>query len=166
MALMISRVDPAKGASVTEEEKAGQGISRRTLLKRVGAAGAIAWTTPVIASLRTPAFAASPGPNPECVGASCSTFIQCSSGNPDCICVTTDQGGLCVPGSTACGGLVVCPNGTADCPTGELCAVNTCCGGPVCVPLELACVLDGGAAPLRTSSAQPTPTGANTLAGW
>ena len=42
-------------------EEIRNGISRRTALKRMGAAGAIAWATPVITSLRTPAFAASPG---------------------------------------------------------------------------------------------------------
>jgi hypothetical protein len=41
-------------------EEIRNGISRRTALKRIGAAGAIAWATPVITSMRTPAFAVSP----------------------------------------------------------------------------------------------------------
>jgi len=154
---------------MTEEEKAGNGISRRTLLKRVGAAGAIAWTTPVITSLRTPAFGASPGPHPECVEASCGNFVECTSLNPDCICVNTDQGGFCVPGSTACADLTDCPGGTsAECGPGEVCATDSCCGVGQCVPITLtnACPSDTASAPARTSSAQPTPTGANTLAGW
>ena len=46
---------------VTEEERQQSSVSRRTMLKRIGAAGAIAWVTPVISSLSTPAFAASQG---------------------------------------------------------------------------------------------------------
>ena len=40
-------------------------ISRRTVLKRVGAGAAIAWTAPVIASIRVPAFAQAEG-SPLC----------------------------------------------------------------------------------------------------
>ncbi len=41
------------------EQQPRTGMSRRTLIKRVGAGAAIAWTAPVIASVRVPAFAAS-----------------------------------------------------------------------------------------------------------
>jgi hypothetical protein len=86
------------------------------------------------------------GPNPECAGATCDTFVECSSGNPDCVCVTTEPGpgGLCIPGSTLCSTLTPCgPN--FECPAGELCAVNTCCGIPVCAPISLECVTDQAA---------------------
>jgi hypothetical protein len=86
------------------------------------------------------------GPNPECAGATCQTFVECSSGNPDCVCVTTEPGtgGLCVPGTTQCLSLTACgPN--FECPEGQLCAVNTCCIDPVCVPISLACVTDQAA---------------------
>jgi len=91
-------------------------------------------------------------PNPECQGAQCGTFIPCSSGNPDCVCVTTQSGtttgGLCVPGSTACAGLLPCDAATgAGCPPDQLCAVNTCCGSPVCVPVSLTCTLTSSPAP-------------------
>ena len=37
-------------------------VSRRKMLQRIAAGTAIAWTAPVLTSLRTPAFAASPAP--------------------------------------------------------------------------------------------------------
>jgi hypothetical protein len=40
----------------------GSGLSRRTMLKRIGAGTAIAWSAPVLSSLRTPAFAGYPPP--------------------------------------------------------------------------------------------------------
>jgi hypothetical protein len=85
-------------------------------------------------------------PNPSCAGADCNTFIPCST-NTDCVCTTVAEGGgLCVPGSTSCGGLVPCPNGTTDCPAGQLCAVGTCCGQNVCIPVALECPPDAPAA--------------------
>jgi len=87
-------------------------------------------------------------PNPECAGANCSTFIPCSSSNPDCVCGTTEAGGgFCVPGSTGCAGLTDCTNGQSDCAVDEVCLVGTCCGNNVCVPLDLngSCPADTGA---------------------
>jgi hypothetical protein len=82
-------------------------------------------------------------PNSACVGATCTTFVPCSA-NTDCVCVTISAGGgLCVPGSTPCAGLVSCATGA--CPKGSLCAIGTCCGDPVCVPVSLQC------APLASS---------------
>jgi hypothetical protein len=137
-------------------------LSRRRMLKRIGAGAAVAWSAPVLSSLRTPAFAQYPPPHPECNEATCETFVPCSGANPDCVCVDTDRGGTCVPGSTQCAGLPLCPGGTsAECPPDHVCAVNTCCVDPVCVPIELtrACPADGAASGSRTSS------GAGTLGG-
>lgn len=92
-------------------------------------------------------------PNPECEGADCSTFQPCNTPN-SCsqpVCVTTDPpGGACVEGTTACAGLVLCPNGGGDCPPGSVCAVGTCCGENVCVPESAFCVptSDGASAPV------------------
>jgi hypothetical protein len=121
-----------------EKEELERGISRRRALKRIGAGAAIAWSAPILTSLKTPAFAQS-GPHPECVGASCGNFIPCSGQNPDCVCVDTDQGGFCVPGSTPCAGLPLCPGGnSSECPSSDfVCARNTCCGPGVCVPKAL-----------------------------
>jgi hypothetical protein len=150
---------------VTDDERVAHGVSRRTMLKRVGAAGAIAWVTPVVTSLTTPAFAASEDPHPECREASCGNFLSCSSGNPDCVCVSTDQGGFCIPGSTACASLAPCASGlSSECSGGAVCASNTCCGAPVCVPVALtgSCPPGGGEG-FRTTG-RPS-TGAGTIGG-
>jgi hypothetical protein len=79
-------------------------------------------------------------PHPECTGATCATFTPCASGNLDCVCAGTPAGGgICVPGSTPCGGLTLCgPAPEFACPTNEVCVVDTCCGEPVCVNVALA----------------------------
>lgn len=97
-------------------------------------------------------------PNPECEAAACGTFVPCneptSCPSPVCAAVA-EGGGVCVEGSTSCGGLQACPGGTADCTEeGALCVVDTCCGGPVCVPPSTFCEQDGapgGTAPVVPS---------------
>jgi hypothetical protein len=143
------------------DEPIEEGISRRSAIKRIGVVGAVAWSAPVLSSMSAPAFAqGGSGPNPECAGAQCGTFTQCSSGNPDCVCVSlSGGGGLCVPGSTQCAGLTLCPTGT-ECAPGELCAVNTCCVNAVCVPVALECEKGTG-----SSGAARASSGANTIGG-
>ena len=88
-------------------------------------------------------------PNPECTGASCGNFLPCNEPNSctDPVCVTTSDGlGACVEGATPCSGLRLCPNGKSDCPPGYICAVQTCCGDPVCMGPETFC--QPGAAPI------------------
>jgi len=88
-------------------------------------------------------------PNPECTGATCTTFLPCNAPN-SCsspVCVTTSDGlGACVEGATPCAGLTLCPNGAGDCPPGYICALQTCCGDPVCVGPDAFC--RPGTAPL------------------
>ena len=91
-------------------------ISRRKMLKRLGAGAAVAWSAPVLTSLRTPAFAqygpcAPIGalcgpPDPRCGGA---------SGCPDC------------PGRTFC---VALDDGSCFCALGGSC--NFLPGEPIC----------------------------------
>ena len=84
------------------------------------------------------------GGDPECNAATCATFIPCE-GNTCAIpvCVTTSDdgsnpsGGLCLEGSTSCGGLQDCSNGI--CQLGAICAIETCCGNPVCIPPDAFC---------------------------
>ena len=87
-------------------------------------------------------------PSPECEGATCTTFIPCNEPN-DCVdpvCVTTAEGGgACLEGATPCAGLPDC-NATSDCPEGWICAVETCCGRPVCVPPDAYCETAQGSA--------------------
>ena len=79
-------------------------------------------------------------PNPECAPATCSTFIPClGSGCSFPVCASTaGGGGVCVEGTTSCAGLQDCTT-SADCPNAGLCAVQTCCGRPVCIPRTAFC---------------------------
>jgi hypothetical protein len=145
-----------------DSETPNNRISRRRMLKRIGAAGAVAWSAPILSSVRTPAFAQyGPPPQPQCAGATCLTFAQCSLTNPDCVCVTTGTGtGTCVPGSTQCAPLSDCGPGNT-CPPGFFCAVETCCGRPVCAPVDLAaqCPSAGGRAAAKRVSSGPGTIG-------
>lgn len=125
------------------------GISRRRMLKRIGAAGAVAWATPVISSLTTPAFAqtVSPGACPawncgdpitECGGEACPE----ASG----LCVCDDD----VDGRPFCWNDFYCFDvGAVPCETNADCAnsgpgwrcTSNCCG-QTCAP---PCGVCGGA---------------------
>ena len=112
---------------------------RRAVIKGAAAGVVGVWAVPVVTGFTSPAHArgSAGNPDPECQGAACTTFVNCASSNPDCVCTTTfSGGGFCVPGSTSCGaGSGACgPGGT--CPAGELCLVDTCCGQPVCIPIS------------------------------
>jgi hypothetical protein len=131
-------------------DDAVQPISRRKMLKRLGAGAAVAWSAPVLTSLRTPAFAQYParcapigaicGPrDPACGGA---------SGCPECVgtqgfCVALDdgscfcaQGGACnfLPGEPICQTDSDCAEfgqGTRCAPTScDECAGNRACVQP------------------------------------
>ena len=101
------------------------GISRRRMLKRIGAGAAVAWTAPVLTSIRTPAFAQYPG--------ACAGSEECPG--RDWACDTNTEGqALCWndyfcsdPRAHAC-------SSSADCtdPIYSQCA-STCCG-TTCVP--------------------------------
>jgi hypothetical protein len=58
-----------------------EGISRRRLLKRMGAGVAVAWTAPVVTSLASPAFAQTPSCDPFCL--TDPAFCGISAGCPD-----------------------------------------------------------------------------------
>ena len=60
-----------------EEEVRENQVSRRKMLKRIGAGAAVAWTAPILTSIRTPAFAAG--------SAGCQNeFPACTDPNSDC----------------------------------------------------------------------------------
>ena len=121
---------------VTEEERQQSSVSRRTMLKRIGAAGAIAWVTPVISSLSTPAFAASQG-NSTCSSPCTDCFTGgnssvCGNDGVDCLCSTTVEG-ECFCGSdfiAPCAGASNCRS-SAECQSGWRCVNVVClsCGG-------------------------------------
>jgi hypothetical protein len=74
-------------------ESSPAGISRRRVLKRIGTGAAIAWSAPILTSIRTPSFAQS-------AGCSCGPF-DCSNPTPPlcdngCLCSNHHGGGACV----------------------------------------------------------------------
>ena len=71
------------------ENRAGD-ISRRRMLKRIGAGAAIAWSAPVLTSLRIPAFAQAG--SPVCQDCACFAAAGPCPGNPDCLCDRTMEG--------------------------------------------------------------------------
>jgi hypothetical protein len=113
------------------------GISRRRMLKRMGAGAAIAWSAPVLTSIRTPAFAQTPTCD-SCAGDFCSGQTQCGDQPPfGCFCaqiVGSEPTCFCYH-DDSCDARTPCPNGQSDCPSGQTC-VHTCCddfiGSPVC----------------------------------
>jgi hypothetical protein len=102
-------------------------ISRRRMLKRVGAGAAIAWSAPILSSLRTPAFAqAYPARCAEPCDATCGNFPVCGESGPfGCRCSRD------VSGSCFCWEDDLCANRpdvsqAGACPEGQT-AVSTCC---------------------------------------
>jgi hypothetical protein len=115
-------------------------ISRRRMLKRVGAGAAVAWTAPVLTSIRTPAFAQSGACPNGCADILCFTEEQfkCND-DATCICTrTTENDCFCGDGRCSCDSYSACRS-SADCPSGQKCA---CCAVPrtfaVCRPVALA----------------------------
>jgi hypothetical protein len=122
---------------MTESEESEGRVSRRTALKRIGAAGAVVWVTPVISSVTTPANAASPPP-----GSSTCCTCNCSDENGRVVLQSCNPG---VVSSSECEavcrefcesqerfpeavGFVDCATGTSTCQptvlpgaTGEVC---------------------------------------------
>ena len=132
-----------------------QGTSRREALRRALKAGGVAYVAPMVLGSAAPASAQASGPNPECTGATCATFVPCNS-NSACVCVRSSAGGgYCVLGSTSCSDVGPC--GAAPgyaCPAGSFCALDTCCGSPVCVMFSAStpCQIPAsGPAPARTA---------------
>jgi hypothetical protein len=142
------------------EDEPRQGISRRRALKRIGVAAGIAWTAPIVASIRTPAFAGSP-----VAGCSDQDFVcggpltVCGQGNNglDCFCEKGSSGStICVNDLFCDDGLTVCTSDT-DCPSGWICAADSCCG-TVCLP-------PCGGASLRVRSSKTAKESRRTASG-
>jgi hypothetical protein len=76
-------------------------ISRRKALKRVAAGAGVAWSAPILTSLRTPAFAqygpCSPGCDPCQFGELCGTTCGCVGIPDECFCSDL---GVCNPDGT------------------------------------------------------------------
>jgi hypothetical protein len=131
-------------------------ISRRRMIKRLGAATAVAWTAPVLSTLGgTPAFA-QPQYCPDCTPLGqtgqehCATQPDCGDEPPTfnpCSCLRT------IDDTCACHSCVNCQNpaitpcgtqpGAGPCPPGWICALS-CCSDPGAVD-DFRCVPACGA---------------------
>jgi hypothetical protein len=138
-----------------EELEPKEGISRRRMIKRIGAGAAIAWSAPVLTTINTPALAQ---PYPTCIAepdcgcsSPCNVPIPCM-GRADCNCWVhaSSRSCTCLHFTVSCGEFGLCPGGAdSECGAG-LCCVDTCCGF-TCTP---AC---GGAnAPKRQGQGRTT----------
>jgi hypothetical protein len=114
-----------------ETPEVEDGISRRRMLKRIGAGAAIAWSAPVLTSIRTPAFAQGYAACPcfqfDCNGPPCPGTV--------CACLTDVDGGEFCSNDFSCGSTNPCTT-NGDCPAGWFCQGDGCAGscGQVCVP--------------------------------
>ena len=84
-----------------EEDQSPDRISRRRVLKRIGAGAAIAWSAPILSSVRTPAFAQASGPcagKPDCLQG-CNGHLPCGN---NCYCMQrhSDKACVCIGGGT------------------------------------------------------------------
>ena len=105
---------------------AGEGVSRRRMLKRIGAGAAVAWSAPILTSLKAPAFAQSAGCSP------CATCFDGSTpcGTGDCFCSEDVNGDCFCAFNGPCAGQSNCKS-NEDCPGGRCMSVNCLgCGGP------------------------------------
>jgi hypothetical protein len=108
-----------------EEEVREDQITRRRMIKRIGAGAAIAWSAPVILSLSAPAFAQ----GAYCQGCSpdsdCNAQIDCSQAQDgSCGCGRTPTETCFCYQHGSCG--TPCAS-QSDCASGETC-VASCCG--------------------------------------
>jgi hypothetical protein len=111
-----------------EPNESRGGISRRKMLKRVGASAAVAWSAPVLMSVKTPAYAQA---SPSCLPFDCISFrASCGPSGctvpPGCDPINQNQCVLLVDGSCFCTagprGGVPCDS-DADCSDGRRCCL-------------------------------------------
>lgn len=124
-------------------------ISRRRMLKRIGAGAAVAWSAPVLSSFSTPAFAQYPS--------LCTTPCEACLSSIAEVCGTDSvRGGTCLCSQTA-EGACVCTAGD-DCAEWGLCTTSAdCAPGLVCKPVGCTLCSGGGMTCTRPCGA-PLPT--------
>jgi len=116
------------GPEIPASEPSEVGISRRKVLQRIGAGAAVAWTAPILTSIRTPAFGQA---TPTCT----SPCAPCFDGTGEC---GTDpvRGGTCfcsetIEGDCVCGSNDACDEwgtctSSSDCPPDFVCKPVSC----------------------------------------
>jgi hypothetical protein len=116
-------------------EIARDSISRRSVIKRIGAGAAIAWSAPVLQSLSAPAHAQYGGECTECAGDFCSGQTICGSSGPVGACACAQPVGSEGGGTCFCYEDDFCNNRTpcddqSDCPAGQTCT-HSCCDASI-----------------------------------
>ncbi len=115
------------------DSQASRMESRRNLLKKIGAGGALVWTTPMIASA-SPVQGLSPC---EAVDWNCGDpIVECDDPEPPvpgfiCVCDIDVEGNPFCWNDFFCGTVTACVT-SGDCPPGYRC-VTSCCG-QTCAP--------------------------------
>jgi hypothetical protein len=113
-------------------------ITRRGMLKRLGAGAAVAWTAPVLTSLGQPAFAQTPVCDPSsCEAFPCGDFENPCGENPEtgpCICAATADA-RCECLQPICLEDDDCEFNDFACPEGYACVNPDCCGYSFCAAL-------------------------------
>lgn len=113
-------------------------ITRRRMLKRIGAATAMAWTVPVLSTVGTPAFAQYGRCPADCADNPCGVNPEANCGqNPQtgqpCLCAQDLGAQGCDCFQPICGAGPAC-GAAGECPAGYGCV--SCCGEPFqCAPL-------------------------------
>lgn len=110
-------------------------VSRRRMLKRLGAGTTLAWSAPIIQSIAAPAFAQVGSP-PRCVEPcefECGAPTLCGQGAAVdlCFCARTTDGDCFCANDAFCSDVSPCSSST-DCPEGWRCVSNCC--GQTCLP--------------------------------
>jgi hypothetical protein len=141
-----------RGGAMSGDDRTAGSVSRRRMLKRLGATGALMWSVPALTSISAPAYAqASPqcglltggscgpgSPDPRCNEAGCPPLSpNCWCGrmlDGSCFCTS---GGVCNPtGSPICEIDAHCESLFAPgfkCAELDPCTGNICSGRRVCV---------------------------------
>jgi hypothetical protein len=110
-----------------ETEERTEGISRRRMLKRIGAGAAVAWSAPILTSIKTPAFAQASPRCPCDTNMPCNIKIDCGPGGA-CYCWVNAAGNGCFCGEgNPCTGVPCDQNNQCPNNPGWAC-VNNCCG--------------------------------------
>jgi hypothetical protein len=122
-----------------DENMERNGVSRRTVLRRAGVVGAVAWSAPVLSSLATPAFAGTPE---DCVWR-CGEDITPFACGDNCFRTVTTEGDCFCWQDFSCTG-TTCTS-SATCPPGYRCEPNGCCGGECAPPCGTTQAVEAGA---------------------
>ena len=108
--------------------------SRRSLLKKIGAGGAMVWAAPMVTSASPVGggLSACPAVDWICGG----PLVFCTNPGPPigiCVCDLDAEGNPFCFNDASCGALPVCVT-SGDCAPGWRCIEDSCCGVPVCAP--------------------------------